>query len=139
LLKGEEVEGWKELVGAWRRLEESYGYASSTKSHPTTNRPKEVGVWVKNARKGTPAIADVEDFAKRWWVWWKGINPTWRLRDGDLVRDSSGSWDVLRCPGQNGFLNVVICLKWWHEVDEVGAPSEEWTHAVSDVKWVLDR
>ncbi|KAF8142329.1 hypothetical protein K438DRAFT_1995094 [Mycena galopus ATCC 62051] len=47
---------WEALVQAWWTLEELWKFATSTKCHPTVNRPKAVGVWVKNARKGVPDI-----------------------------------------------------------------------------------
>jgi hypothetical protein len=105
-----------------------------TKTHPTTGRPKAVGVWVKNARKGTPAI-NVDVMEAEWWAWWTAINPKWRVREGMLVQDVGGNWDTLRCPGQNGFLNVIVCLKWWR--GEMESPSDAWQRAVGDVRWVL--
>jgi hypothetical protein len=96
-----------------------------------------VGVWVKNARKGVPAIGTSEEMEGQWWAWWKKINPSWRLADGELEQTGDGSWDILKCPGQNGFLNVVITLKWWYGSMET--PSEAWKRAVGDVKWVLEK
>ncbi|KAJ7768838.1 hypothetical protein B0H16DRAFT_1246912, partial [Mycena metata] len=134
LLAGELGDEWTELVGSWWKLEEGYGFATSPKSHPTANRPKEVGAWVKNARKGKPALTGgVEGLKEQWDIWWRGINPEWRIREGELVQEGSGSWEVLRCPGQNGFLNVLMSLKWWHD-----GTSEEWRRAAGDVKWVLE-
>ncbi|KAJ7507609.1 hypothetical protein B0H11DRAFT_1664186, partial [Mycena galericulata] len=127
--------GWKGLVDLWWKLEESTKFATSVKSHPPRLRPKQVGVWVKNARKGTPAL-EVGAFSKQWWVWWRAINPDWREREGDLLKDGDGNWGVMECPGQNGFLNVLICLKWWGDRLE-GDSREDWEQAVGDVRWVL--
>jgi hypothetical protein len=96
-----------------------------------------VGVWVKNARKGIPDIGTPEVMEKEWWAWWKGINPGGRLRGGELQQDGDGSWLVLRCPGQNGFLNIIACLRWWFASMET--PSEGWRRVVLDVKWVLGK
>jgi hypothetical protein len=74
---------------------------------------------------------------QEWWAWWKGINPGWRMRDGELLQEGNGAWDVLRCPGQNGFLNIIVCLKWWYCSMET--PSEAWMSAVGDVDWVLGK
>jgi hypothetical protein len=95
-----------------------------------------VGIWVKNAWKGTPEFV-VEAMEDDWWTWWTAINPKWRLRGAKLVREGSGSWDVLRCPSQNGFLNVIICLKWWRT--QMDTASDTWERAVIDVKWVLEQ
>ncbi|KAF8144423.1 hypothetical protein K438DRAFT_1631811 [Mycena galopus ATCC 62051] len=130
---------WEELVAVWWALEGLFGFATShwTKCHVTTNCPKAVGIWVKNARKGTPNVGSAEQMEREWWAWWRAINPAWRLKDGDVVRDGDGSFDVMRCPGQNGFLSVIVRLKWWHGSMEV--PSDTWNHAIGDVKWVLEK
>ncbi|KAJ7888051.1 hypothetical protein B0H14DRAFT_2562434 [Mycena olivaceomarginata] len=153
---------WKNIVDLWWALEEAWNFASSTKSLPTTQRPKAVGVWVKNTRKGVsnigssgglgsrilwcqsrgnPAMSlcwnearcgfalNIGEMEVQWWAWWIGINPSWRVGDG--------SWDVLKCPGQNRLLNVVITLKWWHGSMET--LSESWKCAVGDVEWVLGK
>ncbi|KAJ7770671.1 hypothetical protein B0H16DRAFT_1306430, partial [Mycena metata] len=102
--------------------------------------PGEVKLWVKNTRKGTPKV-DVESFSKKWWDWWTDINPAWWVKEGKLTRDEEGegedSWDVLRILGQNGLLNVVVCLRWWRVVE--GKDTEDWIKAVEDVRWVLQR
>ncbi|KAJ7840017.1 hypothetical protein B0H13DRAFT_1649828, partial [Mycena leptocephala] len=108
-----------------------------TKSHPTTKRPKAVGAWVKNARKGTPEIVGAETIEREWWAWWGAINPGLRERDqdGKPIQQGEGSWSMLSCPGQNGFLNVIVCLKWWY--GEMETVSDGWKLVVADVKWVL--
>lgn len=37
--------------------------------------------------------------------------------------------------GQNGFLNILMCLKWWRDALDVESP--DWEEAVNDVTWVL--
>jgi hypothetical protein len=39
--------------------------------------------------------------------------------------------------GQNGFLNVLMVLKWWRDALEVASP--DWEEAVSDITWVLQK
>jgi hypothetical protein len=46
-------------------------------------------------------------------------------------------WECLDIAGPNGFLNIVICLKWWRE--RLEEESIEWRDAVQDVTWVLKR
>jgi hypothetical protein len=43
----------------------------------------------------------------------------------------------MQVPGQNGFLNVLMCLKWWRE--KISDESEDWKDAVEDVMWVLEQ
>ncbi|KAJ7026241.1 hypothetical protein C8F04DRAFT_1190785 [Mycena alexandri] len=135
-------EEWTGLLDTWWALEESMGFTTSRKTHPATGRPTAVKNWVKEARKGTPNIGGAEAMAAQWWGWWRAINPSWRLREGELVQEGEGSWDVLRCPGQNGFLNVIVCLKWWrcemeNRSESMEKTSELWQRAVADVRWVL--
>ncbi|KAF8143622.1 hypothetical protein K438DRAFT_2104362, partial [Mycena galopus ATCC 62051] len=132
LVDDEMGQEWAVLVEVWWALEESCKFATSIKSHPMANRPKAVGAWVKNMRKGVPDIGITEEMEGQWWAWWRGINPAWQQRDEGWVQTGEGSWDVLRCLGQNGFLNVLVCLKWWYASMET--PSDVWTCAVADVK-----
>jgi hypothetical protein len=76
----------------------------------------------------------MEKFAKEWVEWWKTLNPQWRMKDGDLIKEATGSWEPLRKPGGNRFLGLLAGLKWWRE--ELGATTE-WMAAFEDVTWVL--
>ncbi|KAJ7705769.1 hypothetical protein B0H16DRAFT_1482125 [Mycena metata] len=126
---------WEEWVDQWWALERSTDFVTQPKTHPTTSRPTEVGLWVKSARKGTPKV-EPQRFAKDWWAWWTAINPEWCVDGGKLLRiEREGSWEELRRPGQNGFLNIVVCLRCWRIAD--GKETDDWVKAVEDVKWVL--
>ncbi|KAJ7355973.1 hypothetical protein DFH08DRAFT_955405 [Mycena albidolilacea] len=69
LLEVEMGVDWKDVVSLWWTLEELWKFATSTKSHATTHRPKAVGVWVKNARKGNPDIGSASGMEWEWWAW----------------------------------------------------------------------
>ncbi|KAJ7725757.1 hypothetical protein B0H14DRAFT_3519242 [Mycena olivaceomarginata] len=60
---------WSDVIRLWWSLEEASHFASLTKSHPTADRPKAVGMWVKNARKGVPPIGTSEEMEGQWWTW----------------------------------------------------------------------
>ncbi|KAJ7044207.1 hypothetical protein C8F04DRAFT_900104, partial [Mycena alexandri] len=135
LEKGTEGWGgeWTKMTGLWWALEKATLFESSTKGVSTTGRPKEIGHWVKCARKGAPPIANVGAFASSWQRWWKGINPKWRVAaDGTLKQAEEGEWAELEKPGVNGFLSVLIALKWWKE----GGGDGDWAEWVADVTWV---
>ncbi|KAF8169319.1 hypothetical protein K438DRAFT_1615291, partial [Mycena galopus ATCC 62051] len=71
---------------------------------------------------------------------WETLNPEWRtagdeVSDG-LIRDPEASVEVLRKPGPNGFLSVLIGLKWW--MDAKGA-TKDWVTALDDITWVMGR
>ncbi|KAJ7619950.1 hypothetical protein DFH06DRAFT_1010810 [Mycena polygramma] len=127
---------WTTVTELWWRLEEGTGFANQTQPLAPKNRPGAIGGWVKTARTSTPAIT-ASGMDKDWWRWWRSMNPTWRMRDGELVQEGEGSWDELRSPGQNGFLNVIVCLKWWRL--KLETPSDSWERAIADVKWVLEK
>ncbi|KAJ7876167.1 hypothetical protein B0H14DRAFT_2342916, partial [Mycena olivaceomarginata] len=98
-------------------------------------RPKEIADWVGRVRNYTPPIADAEDFGKRFWGWWLDINPIWHTQERPMKREGGSSWLTLDYHGQNGFLNVLMCLKWWHNAIKEVTP--DWEDAVDDVSWVL--
>ncbi|KAF8177100.1 hypothetical protein K438DRAFT_1544012, partial [Mycena galopus ATCC 62051] len=99
-------------------------------------RPAQVKAWVQRARTGVPDIQDVGHFAKGWAAWWQDINPPWRKCCHPMPK-MDGDWSAMDFPGQNGFLNVLMCLKWWRERLEV--ESQEWVGAIEDVSWVLEK
>ncbi|KAJ7027249.1 hypothetical protein C8F04DRAFT_1189686 [Mycena alexandri] len=138
LEKGTEEWGerWTKATSVWWSLEESTDFISSTRGFAPSGRPSEVGYWVKCARKGAPNILDVKVFATQWLRWWGSINPKWRVGvDGSLKRVEEGAWEEMERPGANGFLSVLICLRWWKEAGGGG----DWTDAVEDVTWAMER
>ncbi|KAJ7805262.1 hypothetical protein B0H14DRAFT_2268733, partial [Mycena olivaceomarginata] len=76
-----------------------------------------------------------EAFGRQFWAWWVDINPEWRTKQQPMMRGDSPSWTSLDFHGQNGFLNVMVCLKWWRDV--MKTPSPDWEEAVDDVTWAL--
>ncbi|KAK6996614.1 hypothetical protein R3P38DRAFT_3221658 [Favolaschia claudopus] len=138
LAKAEWGTGWAALLAVWWVREARVGFVGTTKGHPAKKRPKEVGDWVGRARNHVPKIVNPDAFGKTWWEWWIDINPEWRGTDRRLKRggeDEEGRWDCLDLYGQNGFLNVLITLKWWRDALEEISP--DWEEAVDDVTWVL--
>jgi hypothetical protein len=63
-----------------------------------------------------------------------GIQPDWRLEDGELVREQLvGDWEPLQLPGTNGIVSVVVALFYWGlAVLEVGHGRDAWLSAVED-------
>ena len=113
------------------------------------NRPDEVSWWIGRGREREPTIKNVDVFDKRWWSWWKGLQPPSRqvaavegLLSGEhRLVEVEEDWDVLRKHGQNGFLTVLSTLAWWGGSIN-GRPVENfasWLVAVNEVHWVLLR
>ncbi|KAJ7193951.1 hypothetical protein GGX14DRAFT_378377 [Mycena pura] len=131
---------WTALVKLWFTREESHGFVSPRDSHKAKLRPSQVGEWVARARapRYKPLIPDPAKFGGLWRAWWVDINPGWRRSvEGQLVRMGTGEWEGLDIPGANGFLNVLICLKWWGDAIN-GTPEAEWDDAVADVNSAAD-
>jgi hypothetical protein len=111
------------------------------------NRPSQVAWWVGCGRKATPKITDIPGFAKQWWLWWKGLQPTWRniaSAQGPLtlahraVVDGEGGWVDVERHGQNAFYTILATLRWWGAaLGDACKEDEEWLSAGVDVEWVL--
>lgn len=107
-----------------------------TKVFSAKLRPVQVGAWAQRARSGILDIRDIEAFGKTWTEWWRDINPLWRKAATPMLR-TDGDWASLDLLGPNGFLNILICLKWWRERLEQESPA--WRNRVEDMLWVLKR
>ncbi|KAJ7886939.1 hypothetical protein B0H13DRAFT_1627717, partial [Mycena leptocephala] len=120
-----------------------YMLCKQGKAMGSKKRPTQVKEWVGRAHKAsyTPYIADAAQFGRQWEAWWIEINPMWRQTDLPMGRFTDGAWDTLDVPGRNGFLNILMCLKWWGDMlgPEEAEKSKEWMEAVTDVTWALDR
>ncbi|KAJ7059933.1 hypothetical protein C8F01DRAFT_989050, partial [Mycena amicta] len=107
----------------------------------TKGRPDALDWWIGRGRKGIPAVGNVKSFGQAIEAWWRAINPVWR-RPKDpkekMNRKGNGPWVELEWPGPNGFLGVLICLKWWAEKLEKPVEDAEWVDIVEDVTWVLE-
>ncbi|KAF8164050.1 hypothetical protein K438DRAFT_1775748 [Mycena galopus ATCC 62051] len=131
---------WKKGVELWWNLKRLTHFVSPIKGLGTTKRPEEIHTWIKCARATTPKLKNVDGFMEEWREWWRTLNPGWRSM-GDkvgegLIRDPEASVEVLRKPGVNGFLSVLIRLKWW--MDAKGA-TKDWIAALDDITWVMGR
>lgn len=73
--------------------------------------------------------------------WWASLQPSWRgLGAGGsmcFVPVYSGDWKSLNVPGKNGWLSIMVCLKWWG-VYVAGKDKAQWVEAVTDVLMMLN-
>ncbi|KAJ7062418.1 hypothetical protein B0H15DRAFT_794823 [Mycena belliarum] len=130
---------WRALCNAWWEVEAGSRFTAG-KALRTKGRPEQVGWWIGRGRARAPTITNVDAFAASWNKWWRSLNPTWRSgeKGGELSREAGGDWDVLRVPGINGMLSVVMSLKWWGDkVNADGVEVGDWARAVDDVLWAL--
>ncbi|KAJ6508199.1 hypothetical protein C8R45DRAFT_892649 [Mycena sanguinolenta] len=127
---------WRIGVELWWALEFSMQFASPLQGFGTAKRPEEMKTWIKYARATTPTIKNIDRFIEDWGRWWYLLNPEWRKGGETLIQSNAGSMEGMRKPGANGFLGVLIGLKWWR--DQKGETSE-WVLAFDDVTWVMRR
>ncbi|KAJ7813818.1 hypothetical protein B0H13DRAFT_2465927 [Mycena leptocephala] len=113
---------WISLTNLWYELEASTSF-STGKSLLSKGRPRAVAWWIQRARKGTPPIPDVGEFADQWRDWWRALN-----LNGAVAMEA-------RCAGRTGLL---MCLRWW-KGELAGADDKGWKEAVADVTWVLQQ
>ncbi|EEB97225.1 hypothetical protein MPER_03502 [Moniliophthora perniciosa FA553] len=145
LLTGVVGPEWTSGVEVWFVMEKSYGFHSSTRALPTESRPSAVTWWTKRARtiKGVPPSTTEAQFPQSVITWWDSMMPSWRTQnqDGHWAQTGEGDWGILHCPGQNGLLSVLACLRWWliAEGGEVEQASELWRYLFSDVCWVMEQ
>ncbi|KAK7019608.1 hypothetical protein R3P38DRAFT_3199258 [Favolaschia claudopus] len=135
------------LVAAWIRLEAASRFEHSPTNLPAKFRPKQVGTWIANSRRGPlPAVKDPVRYAKDWQTWWDSLQPAWR------ARESTGEWSITRGYGQNGrewgplyhwgvngVLSVVASLCFWgRAVGTDNVLRGAWEAAVLDAVWMFE-
>ncbi|KAJ7148605.1 hypothetical protein C8R46DRAFT_1231121 [Mycena filopes] len=148
-------EEWESCVKSLVALEAAWKFPGKgllLAPNNTAVRPKEVGVFMGNARKWGSVVklssapgprATAGTFAVRWWDWWGEAQPAARKkRKGKFVgaeKVARKGWEeVAKMTGRNGVLLYVGALLWWGEaVVSAGEELEEWKEAVRDVAAVL--
>ncbi|KAK7014447.1 SERTA domain-containing protein 3 [Paramarasmius palmivorus] len=136
---------WAQSIKTWIELERVYGFVTSRQTLPTELRPDVVTFWTKQARKMSTPPPDVmvAGFNGKVITWWSSMMPSWRTKDanGQWVQSGEGDWGILRCPGLNGFLSVLACLRWWliqEGATSVSMASAAWRATFEDVCWVME-
>ncbi|KAJ7056328.1 hypothetical protein C8F01DRAFT_1311106 [Mycena amicta] len=138
---------YNDALAAYLALEAAYGYANGTGRLSAEHRPAQMQRWIRNKRVATPAycgISDATAFAKSYWAWWMGIQPSWReitqeIRPVSADRGSE-SWGALVVPGINGMLTAVAMLYWWgcEEKTQQVWPTPDWVDALEDLRCVCE-
>ncbi|THU83947.1 hypothetical protein K435DRAFT_598660, partial [Dendrothele bispora CBS 962.96] len=113
------------LVAGWIANERLHGWKKGGRRDGLLNsdRPREVTSWIMSGRyrvkKARVTSANVEEFAGQVWDWWTALQPEWRglsprgrpARLGLL--NATDTWGSLDTHGNNGWLSLVVCAKWW--------------------------
>ncbi|TDL15918.1 hypothetical protein BD410DRAFT_844813 [Rickenella mellea] len=110
---------WIATLRAWVLMEE-LGDGNGSDHLTTTNRPVWVSWWINRCRTTniSPPIHDVPSYIEQWHRWWD-----------ELAKDSERLFRL----GKNGFLNILMTLKWWRDLG-TAADLARWDEAVAKVK-----
>ncbi|KAJ7693190.1 hypothetical protein B0H17DRAFT_1330545 [Mycena rosella] len=134
---------WDSVVETWIALEKAYGFQTSAAAMPTTDRPAEVGQWIKYGRSTTrKTIVKISMLWSNWWSWWSTLALSWREKDEEgkpVVHEDQevGDWGALVHPSGNGMLVVLLPLVWWRTEEGGDVPTDTWVAAVRNVTRVL--
>jgi hypothetical protein len=134
-----DVEGlgprWMELVAVWAAFEKQHGYAGPSKL-ASTNRPGAVAAWIQRARSPQfrPIIKDLVAYEAGYIAWWAALQPDWRVVHDHVVQDKvEGDWAVLRKPGANGIVSIMVALFYWGlQAQKDKDHQKQWSLAVDD-------
>ncbi|KAJ7204378.1 hypothetical protein GGX14DRAFT_320084, partial [Mycena pura] len=111
---------WQDIVGLWFLREEENGFSPRQKFLLAKLRPKQIGEWVGRARsqRYNPSIKNAARFGESVWTWWQHVYPAWTEQGGKVEKREvsaveADEWRTLDVSSQNGFINVLVCLRWW--------------------------
>ncbi|KAJ3912909.1 hypothetical protein F5877DRAFT_53301 [Lentinula edodes] len=136
------------LISRWIELERNKNWAYSAKGISAKLRPKELSHWITNCRYDRPnndpkfRQHDIARFGTNFVTWWNSLICQISMVSGG---NSDGrvrkEWGTLNTSGKNGWLSVIVCLKWWGlglGDDREGALGAEWCCKVKEVSSVLN-
>ena len=134
-------ERWMVLVELWVAFEKKEGFKERG-FLAAKERPECVSEWIRRGRPPTwrPAITAVSKLELAFRTWWVSLQPKWRVSENGTIitADSDGDWDVLRKPGVNGLLSVLVALFYWGGIAKRTAKQRNaWAACVEDCILVL--
>ncbi|KAJ7841069.1 hypothetical protein B0H14DRAFT_2587086 [Mycena olivaceomarginata] len=135
LMKKDFGGGWPALVGVWWKREEKVGFKGTVKARPSSEEMTYGGEGLDcKSPQAHTRYSERRGIREGVGVWWLDINPARRGEERPMSRET-GEWDCLDLYGPNGFLNVLIALKWWRDAMDEASP--DWDEAIADITWVL--
>ena len=131
-------ETWTKLLDVWNAFEAQEEY-SEVRTLDCTYRPLPLSLWMKRHRSSTwrPPVTEMAEFEKCFMKWWVHLQPDWRVANGKVLKDITGDLSVLKRPGLNGFLTVLVGLFYWCVTDETRL-KKEWLTIVEECITTLE-
>ena len=106
-------------------------------------RPAEVTSWLKSHEDPNVHIPDATAFGASWIAWWidcqpasRSSNAGWPAPQVELQRPD---WGKMLYGGKNGLFLFVMAISWWANVVDPTQPLPDFSHAATDLKWVLEQ
>ncbi|KAE9384915.1 hypothetical protein BT96DRAFT_741541, partial [Gymnopus androsaceus JB14] len=113
------------LLHQWLLFEASYNWGNPSHGLKKT-RPQELTTWISQGKRRPPAalatiaalstLEAIKSFAERTWTWWCELQPAWRAVSNNRpvpFNEFCDNYLLLDKHGQNGWLGLLICMKWW--------------------------
>ncbi|KAJ3965931.1 hypothetical protein EV361DRAFT_809875, partial [Lentinula raphanica] len=115
--------------------------------------PVVLSFWRKNRRRLLPKVDESglcsPEFVAELWAWWATLQPQWRSVDNDgkplPFEDFGDDMAPLNKHGKNGWLCLLVCVKWWGNGlqtlldNEQVSQTKDWLVLVADMTKMLQR
>ncbi|KAK7026657.1 SERTA domain-containing protein 3 [Paramarasmius palmivorus] len=142
-------ESWRATVYKWIEVEEEWNKRDVSVQGAQfkmlkNRRPQGFLQWFKYGRLRWEALvpSDVSEntLGYEWWVWWsKVVNPRWRPQSEDMIMPGGqGSWEAVRIPGKDGFILVLVALRWWCDLLDNPEKDLLWVSTIKAVYSTLE-
>lgn len=146
---------YAELLHQYILFEASHHWANASHGLKKT-KPQQLITWTtqgkRKAEAALPIIAalssieTIQNFAEAIWTWWCELQPDWRIISGNRPAPFDkfvNNFLFLDKRGQNGWLGLIVCIKWWRlgmDCLEDSSRQEieaDWFRAVADMTNML--
>ncbi|KAJ3841889.1 hypothetical protein F5878DRAFT_609182 [Lentinula raphanica] len=143
------------LIRLWVAFERKSGFDTPHKlaGLAAAKSPVVLSVWRKNRRRFLSKVdqsgLSTPEFVAELWAWWATLQPQWRTVDNDgkpLPFDDFGDdMAPLDKHGKNGWLCLLVCVKWWGNGlqtlldNEQVSVTKDWLVLVADMTKMLQQ
>ena len=131
-------ETWTKLLDVWSGFEAQEEY-SKVRALDCDHHPLPLSLWMKRhcSSMWRPPVTEMAGFEMCFVKWWLHLQPDWRVADGKVLRDLTRDFSVLKRPGLNGFLTILVGLFYWRVTNETGS-EEDWLTIVEDCITIIE-
>lgn len=136
---------YAEFLGHWFHFERLHNWNKSGGRLAGSGRPTLISKWIKEGRylprctEPLIGVDGLEHYLGELDVWWKSMRPKTAFDREDV----DSEWLAMDKCGINGWLSIVVGLKWWGEClkllagDGLKASTKEWLLMLEDLNQVI--